>query len=449
MLVMKFGGTSVGDSAAIRRLVAIVKSRLDQTPVVVVSAISQATNILQEVSRLASAGSLETALEQTNNLEQRHILISQELLADKLLTKTLKIISDYFTEIRDLLKGVYLLSELSDRAKAKIITYGELLSTTIVNAALTQNQVNNTLLDARDFIYTDNNYLQGIPNIDLIEKHVPTVINKYLIDDSIVLTQGFIANTHDKITTTLGREGSDCSATLIGMALGADKVEIWTDVDGILTADPRKISQPKLIDSISFAEAAELAYFGANVLHPATLKPAMSKNIPVLVLNSKNPANPGTLIVPDSAANRNGVKSIASKENIKILHLAPLDVFTSYGFFTKIFDLFEKYRIKPDIITTSENNLCAVLSNETNLTKAISELKEIAQIEIEESKSLICLVGKNLKEIKHIAKRIFNALGEANVILISQGASASNLNLVINKENLLTGMQNLHKEFFE
>jgi aspartate kinase len=450
MLVMKFGGTSVGDASAIKRLIAIVESRLTQTPIVVVSAVSQATNILQEVARLASAGDLDTALAQLKKLEQRHLDITEQLITDSsLLRPTLKIIGDYFAQLRDLLKGVHLIAELSDRAQAKIITYGELLSTKIVAAVFTQNKIANVWLDAREFIYTNNHYLQGIPDIELIEKNTPKIINNYLANKSVVLTQGFIANTKDKITTTLGREGSDCTATLIGMALNADEVEIWTDVDGMLTCDPNKISNPKLINKISFTEAAELAYFGAKVLHPATLQPAISKNIPVRVLNSKNPSNSGTLIVPDSSNNLDAVKSIAYKENVRLLNLAPLDIFMPYGFLRKIFDIFDQYQTKLDIVTISENKLCVLLNNENKLPKIINSLQEIANINCENNKALICLVGKNLKNIKGVAQRIFNALGAINVDLIAQGASANNLSLVINNENLLPALQSLHKEFFE
>lgn len=447
---MKFGGTSVGDAAAIKRLIAIVQKRAVLVPVVVVSAISQATNILQEAARLASNESLAIAAGKIADLEKRHIAISKELLSDPaLLDKTIKSVSAYFAEVQDLLKGISLLAELSDRAHAKMMSYGELASSTIVAAALTQNQIKNVWLDARNFIYTDHYYLQAKPNIALIEQKTSSLIKPYINEKTIVLTQGFIANTPDKITTVLGREGSDCSATLIGMALDAKEVEIWTDVDGILSCDPKKIINPKLISQISFTEAAELAYFGAKVLHPATLQPTQRKNIPVRVLNSKNPEHQGTLITPDDSSNPDGVKSIACKENIQLMYFSPLDSFTDFGFLRAVFEGLDKFQTKLDVATIAENKLCLLLHNETELNNIIDELKPIARIEVVSHKSLICLVGKNLNQQNYLPGKIFTALRDLNFDLIAQGASTSSLSLVIDTNKLLPALQSLHKEFFE
>lgn len=451
MIVMKFGGTSVGDASAIKRLVEIVKSRLVKNPVVVVSAVSKATDTLQKSARLAENGELQTAKKLLKELESRHVEICRELLGEEseYFENVSAVIKEYFFDVVELLKGVSLLSELSDRSLAKIITHGELLSSAMINAVLNHNNIKTKLLDARDFIYTDNNYLISEPLIDRIKTEVPKLIKDVLVENDVVLTQGFISNTEDKITTTLGRGGSDYSAALIGMAMDAEEIEIWTDVDGMLTADPRKVSSTKIVPVISFEEAAELAYFGAKVLHPLTIQPAVEKDIPVRILNSKNPDNEGTLILSDSKKIKGGIKSISCKENIKVLNVFSTKMLNSYGFLKKIFEIFDKHKTSVDLITTSEVNVSLTLDNEEHITEIVNELSLFSKVNVEDDKSLICVVGKGLKNTKGIAKRIFQQLGDFNITMISQGASVINVSFVVNKSDLIEVMEILHKEFFE
>lgn len=451
MIVMKFGGTSVGDASAIKRLVEIVKSRLEKKPVVVVSAISKATDTLQKAARHSANGELSTARKLLKELETRHLNICKELLGESQenFVNVSAVIKDYFSDVVELLKGVSLLSELSDRSLAKIITHGELLSSSMINSVLNHNGIKTKLLDARDFIYTDNNYLIGEPLTERIKSEVPLSLKEPLSYNDVVLTQGFISNTEDKITTTLGRGGSDYSAALIGMAMDAKEIEIWTDVDGMLTADPRKVSNTKIVPVISFEEAAELAYFGAKVLHPLTIQPAVEKDIPVRILNSINPDNDGTLILSDSKKIKGGIKSISCKENIKVLNVFSTKMLNSYGFLKRIFEIFDKHKTSVDLITTSEVNVSLTLDNEEHITEIVNELSMFSKVNVEEDKSLICVVGKGLKNTKGIAKRIFQRLGEFNITMISQGASVINVSFVVNKSDLVEVMQILHNEFFE
>lgn len=454
MLVMKFGGTSVADSAAILRLLAIVKSRLRHKPVVVVSAIAKATDTLYQAAKLAAIGNISLATKQTNELEQRHLVITQDLIPNtSLLQSAQQKIARYFIEINNLLQGVNLLNELSDRSVARIITYGELLSSAIVAAVFTAKGLKNVLLDAREFIITDDNYLKGDPNLTAINQKVPKIIKPLVDDGSIVITQGFLARDNQGNTTTLGRGGSDYSASLIGMALHATEIEIWTDVDGMLTADPRKVTNTKLITTISFAEAAELAYFGAKVLHPLTIQPAMEKNIPVRILNTMNAQSPGTLILAETPGEFNdregaNIKSIACKENITTLNIFSTKMLNSYGFLQRIFEIFAKNRTSIDLITTSEVNVSLTLDNDEHLESIVRELSHFSKVKIERDKSLVCIVGKNIKNTKGIAKRIFQALGEVKISMISQGASVINFSLVVNQCDLEQVVQNMHKEFF-
>jgi len=451
MIVMKFGGTSVGDVSAIRRLIEIVKTRLTKKPVVVVSAISKATDTLQNAARLSEKGELSSAKKLLKELETRHTDICKELLGED--TKeyedvTLKI-KEYFTSLLELIKGVSLLSELSDRSMAKIITHGELLSSLVINAVFNHNNIKTVLVDARKFIFTDDNYLVGEPMMEKIKTGTPEIIIPLIKNNDVVLTQGFISNTEDKRTTTLGRGGSDYSASLIGMAMDAEEIEIWTDVNGMLTADPRKVNNTKIVSVISFEEAAELAYFGAKVLHPLTIQPAVEKDIPVRILNSKNPDNEGTLILSDSKIIKGGIKSISCKENIKVLNVFSTKMLNSYGFLRKIFEIFDNNQTSVDLITTSEVNVSLTLDNEEHIEEIVKELSVFSTVKVEEEKSLVCVVGKGLKNTKGIAKRIFQKLGDFNITMISQGASLINVSFVVNKSDLREVMQILHDEFFD
>ncbi len=450
MIVMKFGGTSVGDTPAINRLVEIVKSRQRKKPVVVVSAVSGATDTLYKCAYLAGSGQFSKANELLKTLKERHIKLCKETAGtnSKYTEETILKLRKYFIDITELLKGVYLLSELSERSLAKITAHGELLSSLIVYVALNTNSIKTKLIDARDFIYTDSNYLTGEPILDIIKSKTPKVIKNHFKEHKVILTQGFISNTTDKITTTLGRGGSDYSAALIGMALNASEIEIWSDVDGMLTADPRKVSNPQIIPVISFEEAAELAYFGAKVLHPLTIQPAVENGIPVRVLNSKNPSNKGTLILSDSKEIKAGIKSISCKENIKVLNIFSTKMLNSYGFLRRIFAIFDNNRTSVDLITTSEVNVSLTLDNEERIDEIVKELSLFSRVNVDEEKSLVCVVGKNIKNTKGIAKRIFHCISDHNVNMISQGASEINVSFVVDKTDLRVVMQKLHNEFF-
>lgn len=449
MIVMKFGGTSVGTADAIKRLADIVKSRVKRSPVVVVSAFSKATDILQEAANLSAAGEIQQARKKISELKKRHLETASEVISDKkLFEKASEKIEELFSEISDLIKGVNLLSEISDRILARTVSYGELLSTSVIHPALVSAGIKTELADARDFITTDGSPVRGEPCIEEIKTKAPEILGKIISTGSAVLTQGFIARSRNGNPSTLGRGGSDFTASLIGLAMHADEIEIWTDVDGMLTADPRKVPDAKLVTAISFEEAAELAYFGAKVLHPSTIQPALEKNIPVRVLNSMNPDGKGTLIVPDSKTNKGGIKSISCKENIRVVNIFSTKMLNSYGFLKRIFEIFDHNQTSVDVITTSEVNVSLTMDNEEHIDDIIKELSEFSRVRIEEDQALICVVGKDLRYTKGVAKRVFQALGDFNITMISQGASLINLSFVVDKNDAEKVMQNLHNEFF-
>lgn len=451
MIVMKFGGTSVGDAAAVKRLVEIVKSRLKKSPVIVVSALAKATDSLLEIAELASSGDFARSKKLLNELKTRHLNMLSELLgnAGERNSVTAEKVNGYFSDLLDLIKGVNLLSELSDRSLAKIISFGELLSSTIINEALNANGIKCNNIDARDFIFTDGNYLKGEPDLKSIKEKTPAGIKNALKGYHAVITQGFISNTLDGITTTLGRGGSDYTASLIGMALNAEEIEIWTDVDGVHTADPRIVRGTKNVAVMTFEEAAELAYFGAKVLHPSTIQPAVEKDIPVRILNSMYPESQGTLVINADNKHEQGVRSISCKENITVLNIFSTKMLNSYGFLHNLFEVFDKYKTSVDLITTSEVNVSLTLDSDDRLEEIVNDLSVFSKVSVSRDKSLVCVVGKDLKYTKGVAKRIFGAAGEYNITMISQGASAINISFVVDRGDFKNVLQILHDEFFE
>jgi aspartate kinase len=264
----------------------------------------------------------------------------------------------------------------------------------------------------------------------------------------VVVLGGFIGSTQDGFTTTLGRGGSDFSAAIFGAGLGASEIQIWTDVDGMLTCDPRILPGGHRVKLISFAEAAELAYFGAKVLHPATVVPAVEKNIPVLILNSRNPASPGTRIVAEAVASANVVKSIACKRGITLVNIQSLRMLMAHGFLRRIFETFDRYATPVDMVSTSEVSVSLTIDMTENLEAIVAELSKIAEVTVERELSIICLVGEGIKKTPGVAARAFGAVRTANLHMISQGASLLNLSMVVEDRELPAAVAALHAEFF-
>lgn len=322
MIVMKFGGTSVANFEAITRTISIVESKLASRPVVVVSALSKVTDLLYRIADAASAKDAKETAGLLGQLRMRHINLAAELLEQSPSLKENAI--GRVNEICDALDGianaVCALGELSDRNKAIIISNGELLSSTVICFAMNAKGIRTNFIDARQMMITSNDYLKGEPIEEEICARVPEMVEKAYHGADAVITQGFIGSNLDGEQTVLGRGGSDYSASLIGMAIGAEQIEIWTDVDGVRTADPRKVQNTLSLERISFEEAAEMAHFGAKVLHPLTIEPAVKKSIPIYVLNSMNPSGKGTAILRNELI-EDGVKSVSFKESIRVINI--------------------------------------------------------------------------------------------------------------------------------
>lgn len=451
MIVMKFGGTSVQDSDAIERLIEIVRRKIELRPVIVVSALSKVTDSLQNIANLSYRGDLKSALDLIETLQKRHIEMASQLLRENqaYLEETISEIKEYFVKLREIAGVVNILEELSNKSLAKILSFGELLSSYIIYRALNNSGVKCAIADARGFIITDDEFLKGEPDYNSIRELAPKALNSALEGNDVVITQGFISGTKDGLNTVLGRGGSDYTAALIGMAMGATEIEIWTDVDGVHTTDPRRVGNTISISTMSFSEAAELSFFGAKVLHPATIQPAIERNIPVRVLNSTEPQNRGTLILRDDEVTSSGVRAISFKENIIVINIFSMKMLNTFGFLTKLFEVFGKYGISVDLISTSEVSVSLTVDNDHNLDRLTQEISRFANVTVKYDKSQVSVVGKNLKETKGLAKRIFGAICEHNITMISQGASDINVSFVVNKEDLDCVITALHKEFFE
>jgi len=453
LIVMKFGGTSVQDASAIEQVVLVVKSKLNRRPVVVVSAMAQVTDTLIRCARLASQGHESEANELIQHaLRKRHYDVVAQLVHDSLRRKRAQeTIDKYLSEVEALVHGLALLGELTPRSLDAVSSFGERLSSAIISEAMKDRGVNAELIDAGQIIITDDDYTRAAPLMDLSEARCRALLNPLLERGSVPITQGFVGSTSDGVVTTLGRGGSDYSAAIIGALLGAEVIEIWTDVDGVLTADPRIVPEARVLETITFQEASELAYFGAKVLHPSTILPAVKKNIPVHVYNTKRPESLGTHIVSgDNGVRSNGaVKSIASKKGITIINVYSTRMLLAHGFLKSIFEVFDEFETPVDIVSTSEVNVSLTIDNSSNLESILSRLRKFSTVTVEEDKAIVCVVGERMRETPGVAARVFSSLGDVNVKMISQGASEINLSFVVNEREVPTAVRKLHREFFQ
>ncbi len=446
MIVMKFGGTSVESQDAIARVAAIVKSQADRRPIVVVSAMGKTTNKLLQAATEAAAGRRDQALAIVDELRAHHLTHGLPL-AGAAAAELDRYVRAHFDWLEELVKGLSVVGELSLRSMDAIASVGERLSSLIVTFAFQSSGLRACHIDSRRVIVTDARFTQAQPSIEETYALLRETV-KPQAEMSVVVMGGFIGATRDGQTTTLGRGGSDYSAALVGAALDADEIQIWTDVDGMLTADPRIIPGGRRVKSISFGEAAEMAYFGAKVLHPSTVLPAVEKNIPVLILNSRRPEIGGTRITSQPVPCRNPVKSISCKRNITILNVHSTRMLMAHGFLHRIFEIFDRYATSVDMVSTSEVSVSLTVDNPDNLDGIRRELSEFADVNMEDGQAIVCLVGENIRHTPGIAGRAFQVLRDKNIRMISQGASLLNLGFVISEAGLRDAVSALHDEFF-
>jgi aspartate kinase len=447
-IVMKFGGTSVGDAKAIERVVGIVRGRLAQSPVVVVSAMARVTDQLLQMARAAGNGDRKIALTLARELRERHYNTAGELLGTALFTQFHSDLGTEFEDLEELLRGISAVGELTPRTTDHVASFGEILSSKLVTAALLAHAIEATLVDARDCIVTDNSFTRAAPLYEETNAKLKELVQPLLKLGRVPVMGGFVGATRAGVTTTIGRGGSDFSAAIVGAGLGAEKIEIWTDVDGMMTTDPNLCPDARRIKVISFEEAAELAYFGAKVLHPATVLPAIQKNIPVYILNSRNPTCEGTRITARAPHCKNFFKAIAAKKRITIIDIAAPRMLLAHGFLKAIFDAFDRHRIAIDVVSTSEVSVSLTVDSNESIPALAADLSRLADVKYEGRKAIVCLVGENLREVPGIAAHVFGQLTDVKIRMISQGASEINLTFVVDEEQVPTIVQRLHKTFF-
>ena len=452
LVVMKFGGTSVEDPAAINRTAAIVAGRVaaGNSPVVVVSAMARVTDQLLRCAAAASQGDRTGALAISSRLRCRHRDTAAALVKDPKESAALMIwVDQKFDQLDEILRGLAAILELTPRISDLIVSYGERISSRMIAIAFCERGINATHVDARDVIITDSQFQKAIPVDSIIEKRAAEKVRPLVNEGKVPVLGGFIGSNEAGITTTLGRGGSDFTGALIGGAMQADAIEIWTDVNGIMTSDPRVCPDALRVKVISFEEAAELAYFGAKVLHPATILPAVKKNIPVLVLNSRNPANEGTRIISLAPHCKSPFKSIAVKKKLSIIDVVASRMLMTHGYLKEIFTIFDKHQTPVDMVSTSEVSVSLTVDSNDKLPAIAADLSQLADVKYEGKKALVCMVGEDIRGQNGIAAQVFAAIRHINVRMISQGASEINMSFMIDEDDAEEAVRSLHAAFFQ
>ena len=453
MIVMKFGGTSVSDATAIKRSISIVSKKLKDKPVIVVSACAKVTDSLYKLINCIETGQKDECKVVVDGLKARHKGIIEECLKAGGY-KSEPDTGEIFATIDNICNSLWTLSkahlnaQIPDSDKAYITSMGEYLSSNIICFMLNLFGIKTAWVNARHFMITSKDYMSASPLVDELSKRAGKVIDKAYKGYDAVITQGFVGVTLEGDPTVLGRGGSDYSASLLGMVLDADRIEIWTDVDGIRTADPRMVENTRGIRKISYEEAAELARFGAKVLHPLCIEPAATKNIPLYVLNSMNPDGDGTVVLNRSCI-FDGIKSVSYNENIRVVNIYSPKMINASGFMSKIFDIFGRHGVSVDMISTSEASVSVTVDAKQPLEEVVAELSQYGRVTVDRDKSQVSIIGKNIIGIKGAFATIFEALSDCKIYMMSQGSSFLNLSLVIDRPEMVSIVRTLHKVFFE
>ena len=449
MIVLKFGGTSVGDAEAIERTAAIVRSRAEASPIVVVSALAGVTNSLIALAEQAANGHLIGAIRAVEELRERHLRQAELLLGsgpDSV--DTCEELSAMTDELAQLAEALATLGDLTPRSHDAIAAFGEKMSSILCVAAFEQRGVPAVHVDACDVMITDASFSRAEPQPDAIADACRRSILPLVRGGKVPVLGGFIGSAQGTgITTTLGRGGSDYSASLFGAAMRVDAIEIWTDVDGMLTADPRIVAGAGLIEQIGFDEASELASFGAKVLHPNTIAPAVRLGIPVFVLNSRRPQGRGTKITFD--APRRPVTAIAGKTSVTLLKVGSPRMLLTEGFLRALFEIFERHRTSVDVVATSEVSVSLTIDDDARLEAIVGDLRALGDVSVERNRGIVAVVGSAISEGGRAMARALDALGDVRVHMLSLSATGINMTMVVDGEQVNPAMKRLHAAFFE
>jgi aspartate kinase len=447
MIVVKFGGTSVGDAAAIRRAAAIVRTRLSRNPLVVVSALSGTTNALLALAVQAAEGQLIGAIRGVEALRERHLQVAEELLGPyPESSDVIGELSATFDELASLAEALSVLGHLTPRSQDAIASKGEELSSTLVVAAFRIVGIPAELVPSGSVIVTGDDFGKAEPRPDRIAEASQRLLRPLLEQGRVPVVGGYVGATEQKVTTTLGRGGSDFTASLLGAALGAEAIEIWTDVDGMLTADPRIVEGARLIERIRFDEASELASFGAKVLHPSTIAPAVRLGIPVRILNAANAEGTGTLITFDAPSR--AVTAIAGKQGVTVVKVRSPRMLLAHGFLRSIFEIFDRHQTSVDVVATSEISVSLTVDDARHLDSLVVDLSHLGDVSVERNRGIVALVGAGLASSSGAMSRALAALGALRIHMLSLSASGINLTMLVDGEQVVPAMRALHAAFF-
>ena len=450
MLIMKFGGTSVGSAERLQGVFALLKDAQNkkQSIVVVLSAMSGMTNNLIEGAQKAVKRDLKGALQIAAAIGDNHVQAIESLFVKSDTSmQLLREMQNHMQELEVLYKGVSYLGELTKRSMDAVSGMGELMSSKIMAAYCQSHGLNVQWMDARQFVLTDDHFGKANPLWDKLIPKTRETLLPVLEKGAIVITQGFIGATEEGASTTLGRGGSDFSASIIGVALEADEIQIWTDVDGMMTADPRVVKDAVVLPEVSFQEASELAYFGAKVLHPMTIAPAVEKNIPVRILNTMAPDRQGT-IIKETTKPKGLVSAIASKKGIVAFFITTPRMLMTHGFLVRIFEIFEKHETSIDLIATSEVSISITVDRLDTISAIAADLAHYGQVKVVRDVAIVTVVGEQFRDQSGIAGQIFDAMRKTNILMISGGASDINMSFVVSADQADNAVQQLHQTFF-
>lgn len=445
MIVLKFGGTSVGNAARMQQVLDIVWAQRERAPLLISSAMARVTDTLLRIGQAAQNGDESTVQTELEFLNRLHFETLDELAKGEVLQQSRKELEKLFEELSSLLRGLVLIQEVSERSQDALVSFGERMSTLLLWTAARNRGMSVELIDSRSCVITDDSF--GSANLlrDASFKAIRETIKAEA--GKVIVGQGFIASTTNNITTTLGRGGSDYSATIFGAALLAEEVQIWTDVAGIMTTDPRLIPSARPIAEISYEEAAELAYFGAKVIHPSTIQPAVEAGIPVLVKSTMEPEAQGTRIHRTRASG--GIQAIASKKGITVITVKSSRMLNAYGFLQAIFSVFARQGVPVDLVTTSEVSVSVTVDQHSKLPDILKELSAFSQVEAQPDHAILSLVGSRLWKDGSLTAKVFTALVGLPVRMISLGGSDINLSLVLPQASLDEAVKRLHGELLE
>jgi aspartate kinase len=447
---MKFGGTSVEDLAAFERVAGIVESLRDARPVVIASAMSRFTDALLQSVERAAGGDAEGATRSLDAQFERHTEVARSLSEREARDAAWSAIETAKRETNELLRIVAQHPVTRPPLQDEIVSYGERLSALLLASLLSSRAVaRGKYVDARRCIRTDDQYGNASPIYEETETGTRRELLPLIKSSVVPVLGGFIASSLKNATTTLGRGGSDYTAALVGACCEAREIEIWTDVTGVLTADPRVVKSARTIRLLSYSEAAELAYFGAKVLHPKTIQPAVERRIPVRIRNSRAPKEAGTLVCFETEAVPRTVKAIAHKTGITTVQITSGRMLGAYGFLRAIFEIFDRHRTAVDVVTTSEVSVSISLDDASHLPAILEELKRLGEVEVEKERAIVCVVGEGLRSTPGIASRVFSTISDINVSLVSQGASSINLTFAVDGARVHEVVARLHEAFFE